>query len=701
MGYGSAGVGDSEKRKLLFVVPYNPLPASEGAKGPKNVTAPLIEYLSAEFDLTLVVISRDEDLSENLLRECFPLVCGVKLFRPHGGLIRAAFRLFFALRGLPPILCDGRGPGFGAFLRKYAKQSDLVHLEYFTLASWIHALGKICPTFIHGHDAYSLYQFRRAAYSSSFSESLNAFILKKMFERLESRLLSLAQTLFVVSPVDEEFLLEKGVTNVKYLPPALLNKRSYLAQESSSKGLPRLLVIVPPLIRKSEVEQLKEVLAELSKLFRQRGSGPIPVTFFGRGIGDLKFRNDSGDSLFEEEYVEYVEDYDGFLSSRRWVAFYPIRVGAGLHTKLRDVMLLGHPVVGYSEIMAAFGGQSLVNYIECGSTPEAAGAIGELLLNAEFAKKVGILGRDFVLTKFGADNVCDKYLAFCDYLNFGGAHKSNRQFDFDRLQSVQKKIACDVVSICDRYNINYFLVAGTLLGAVRHHGFIPWDDDLDIGMLRSDYDRFLAVAAKELSGEYFLQTYFSDKGMPFSYAKVRLSGSVCREASTLEFGWHDGIFIDIFPLDKVPLSIWGRAFQKVVFKICFVILLAKSNFDPKWKKSELLKRNLYLYILRPLSRLFSRDLLIEFQERVARISDSEAAHKLVVLGGAYGYDKEIVDASWFEGFVDLPFGQENFRCPKGWDAYLKNLYGDYHVFPPFRYRGNRHQIVELKFKDAK
>lgn len=123
------------------------------------------------------------------------------------------------------------------------------------------------------------------------------------------------------------------------------------------------------------------------------------------------------------------------------------------------------------------------------------------------------------------------------------------------LQMVCLEILKEIDRICTKYNIQYWLEGGSMLGAVRHHGFIPWDDDLDIAMFREDYERFLKIAQKELKPEYFLQTHEIEREYPLFFAKVRKNNTYIEEECFLSLNFHKGIFVDIFPVDKLPYGV--------------------------------------------------------------------------------------------------------------------------------------------------
>ena len=129
-----------------------------------------------------------------------------------------------------------------------------------------------------------------------------------------------------------------------------------------------------------------------------------------------------------------------------------------------------------------------------------------------------------------------------------------------KLQENQLEILNEIERICKKNNINFFLVGGTLLGAVRHKGYIPWDDDLDIGMMREDFIKFRNIVANDLDNKYFFDFYDTDKDYYLPFAKVRKNNTTFNEEISKDYDNHKGIFVDIFPFE----------YSDDNFKRCFI-----------------------------------------------------------------------------------------------------------------------------------
>lgn len=159
------------------------------------------------------------------------------------------------------------------------------------------------------------------------------------------------------------------------------------------------------------------------------------------------------------------------------------------------------------------------------------------------------------------------------------------------LQLTELEILLEFDRICRKHGIKYTIIGGTLLGAVRHNGFIPWDDDADVGMLRTEYDRFKEACKAELDNtRFYFQDQFETEGYRWGYAKLRRKGTAFVRTNTEEFPYEQGVYIDIMPLDYIPEHRAGQLFCNVV-----AFLLRKTGWSAVGKKQEknLFYRGLY------------------------------------------------------------------------------------------------------------
>lgn len=268
-----------------------------------------------------------------------------------------------------------------------------------------------------------------------------------------------------------------------------------------------------------------------------------------------------------------------------------------------------------------------------------------------------------------------------------------------KVQLVQLEMAKEVKRICAKYKIKYFLDAGTLLGAVRHKGFIPWDDDLDIGMLRSEYERFLNIASRELDKQYFLQTWKNDDGFPYGFAKIRKKDTLYIETIDQKTKGHKEIWIDIFPYDVFPDSTLEQKYQGEKIMRYRYEMMMKVGMVPWERHKNIIKKILVFikyipYIL--LGKLHSKEHVICKAEKTMQQFNKTTTSYIYPQGGGIKYGKWIIPIRCIETLVMMPFEDDEFLVPAGYKEYLTLSYGDYMKLPPPEKRGNWHQIIEVK-----
>ena len=262
------------------------------------------------------------------------------------------------------------------------------------------------------------------------------------------------------------------------------------------------------------------------------------------------------------------------------------------------------------------------------------------------------------------------------------------------LHNTLLELSMEFKRVCDKYDIPYFLVGGSLIGAVRHKGFIPWDDDLDIGMLREDFEKFQKIALTELSDKYFLQTMDTDEHYSLPFAKLRKNGSIYIEGKSKKSKSHKGIFIDIFIFDNIPENSLLQKKQDILTSILYRLMLVKNNYEP-WDNKGFLTKMKYTPF-RVLALLCTKKLIRKMYIKEMTRYNKESTKEVVTYGG-YGYNKEKIDKSVLSTQIEIKFENIKLRCPNGYHEYLTKLYGDYMTLPPEDKRVSHHGILKLDF----
>lgn len=271
-----------------------------------------------------------------------------------------------------------------------------------------------------------------------------------------------------------------------------------------------------------------------------------------------------------------------------------------------------------------------------------------------------------------------------------------------KVQLCQLEIAKEFRRVCNLLKLDYFLDSGTLLGAVRHKGFIPWDDDLDVGMLRKDYEVFLQKAPDVISNGFKLQNWYSDDNYGLAFAKLRMKDTVYVEEASSASGAETGFYIDIFPYDVYPTDEKDKKWQGKRYALYRRALMVKSGYTP-WimnaKGIGVVSKRIGYIPIRLFAAVHSRKRLIDKYEKMCTKFNGDKTGYLFEQAGASNYGKWVIPEECFSEFVLLPFENEMFSCPKDYDKYLKSAYGDYMTLPPEDKRINRHRIIEIKFPE--
>ncbi|MGL4739942.1 MAG: LicD family protein [Sarcina sp.] len=251
-------------------------------------------------------------------------------------------------------------------------------------------------------------------------------------------------------------------------------------------------------------------------------------------------------------------------------------------------------------------------------------------------------------------------------------------------QSIMVAILDEIDRICRENDIEYYISDGTLLGAVRHGGFIPWDDDLDVSMTRENYIKFCKVANDEIGEDFLVQTSKSDKHFHNGCVmKVRHKHSLLKELARENVKFHQGIFVDVFPMDKLPSNKRLIKFQKKLATLFFFI---KNDYDTNSKL-----KKCFLGAFSPVRHSFLQKILCS----TLRFNKKCETDKYTYGVDTYFYNEFIYDENDLFPLKEIKFEGRTVMCPNKPHKVLTKLYGDYMKLPPVEERHIHSSRIEI------
>lgn len=260
-----------------------------------------------------------------------------------------------------------------------------------------------------------------------------------------------------------------------------------------------------------------------------------------------------------------------------------------------------------------------------------------------------------------------------------------RDYDLRALQLKELEMLDDFVKFCDDNGIIYYLMYGTLIGAARHKGFIPWDDDIDVVMDVKNYRKFLKCARKKYPKKYFVQNYRTEHNVWVNWTQIRMNGTTSMERRCSDCDIHWGICMDIFVMVGKASGKFRRKAQKMAFQLQSILLkkyLSRTTGMKFHPKAELLYKILPEFLRIPICRLLERIIYVDTQSEVLCYSASGNSFQEYRSSCFNGTDGDCLQ---YEGKI--------YRVPHNWEEVLNTRYGDWRTPPDVEERNGHGDII--------
>ena len=253
----------------------------------------------------------------------------------------------------------------------------------------------------------------------------------------------------------------------------------------------------------------------------------------------------------------------------------------------------------------------------------------------------------------------------------------------EEINNIQLEIFKNFIDVCDKLNLKYYMVHGSLLGSVRYKGFFPFDDDIDVAMPREDYEIFIKNGQKLLKANYFIQCNKTEKDYPLVFAKIRDSNTTFIQRVLKNININKGIYIDIFPIDNYPTSIPSLLKIKFLEKIYRTRVLAQLNK----------KRNIIKNIICKISKIILPNYEIAIKKLNNLYINVPKTNMCIVYGGKT-LERKIGLDLFGEG-KNLKFEGLNIIVPNKYKEYLNIIYGDYTSYSPCKQYMVNKELIEI------
>lgn len=268
-----------------------------------------------------------------------------------------------------------------------------------------------------------------------------------------------------------------------------------------------------------------------------------------------------------------------------------------------------------------------------------------------------------------------------------------------KLQMVQLEMMAEVDRICRKHNITYQLFSGTLLGAVRHKGFIPWDDDLDICLIRDDYEKLMTVLLEEMNDSFFLQIPETDKNYVHSFARVQKKNTTLVQQAWEHIEMSKKIFIDIYPLDDInEHSFKGKLQFFALYQFKRLKRMNRANFrifNDSWRTK------VKIAIQKPFTWIPTK-FYYNVEKKIHKMLNGKEDYVTVLTDGQKDYYYEhMFNKKKFYDVIEFEFENMKFYGPRNFEEILERTFGDYMSLPSEKDRIPHHGIIELDFNEDK